>query len=48
MRNIGMILLGAWLILTGLISLTNLSFEGLPMLMAILALVSGILIILKR
>jgi hypothetical protein len=42
-RNIGMLLLGVWLVLTGLSGMVAL---GLPaMLMAVLALVAGILII---
>lgn len=45
-RNIGMLLLGLWLILYGLSGLVAL---GLPaMLMAVLALVAGILIIVGR
>lgn len=45
-RNIGMLVLGVWLILTGLSSMVAL---GLPaMLMAVLALVAGILIIAGR
>ena len=45
-RNIGMLLLGLWLVLTGLSGLIAL---GLPaMLMAVLALIAGILIIVGR
>ena len=45
-RNIGMLILGVWLILTGLSGMVAL---GLPaMLMAVLALVAGILIIAGR
>ncbi len=45
-RNIGMLLLGLWLILTGLSGMVAL---GLPtMLMAVLALIAGILIIVGR
>jgi hypothetical protein len=45
-RNIGMLLLGVWLVLTGLSGMIAL---GLPaMLMAVLALVAGILIIAGR
>lgn len=45
-RNIGMLVLGVWLILTGLSAMMAL---GLPvMLMAVLALVAGILIIAGR
>lgn len=47
-KNIGLMLLGIWLILTGLIPLLNLSFEGLPLIMSILAIASGVLVILDR
>jgi hypothetical protein len=45
-RNIGMLLLGAWLILYGLAGMVAL---GLPApLMAVLALIAGILILVGR
>ncbi len=47
-RNLGLLLLAAWLILTGLIPLLNLSFSGLGTLMAILAIAAGILIVVGR
>ena len=47
-KNLGMSLLRAWLIVNGLIGILGLSFQGLGMLMAILALASGILIIMGR
>ena len=47
-RNLGMLLLAAWLILTGLIPLLNLSFSGLGTVMAILAIAAGVLIVLGR
>ena len=47
-RNSGMLLLGIWLILSGLVPLLSLSFAGLGMLMAVLALASGVLILLGR
>ena len=47
-RNIGMLLLGAWLVLTGLVPLLNLSFSGLGTVMAILAIAAGVLIALGR
>jgi hypothetical protein len=47
-RNLGMLLLGVWLILTGLISLLSLSFNGLGTLMAVLALAAGVLIAAGR
>jgi hypothetical protein len=43
-----MLLLAAWLILTGLIPLLSLSFSGLGTVMAILAIAAGVLIILGR
>lgn len=47
-KKIGMLLLAAWLILTGLISLIHLSFSGLREIMAILALAAGIMIAIGR
>lgn len=47
-RNAGMLLLGIWLILTGLIPLLRLSFSGLGTLMAVLAIAAGALIALGR
>jgi hypothetical protein len=45
-RNIGMLLLGIWLILTGLASFVPLG--GLGIVLAILAIIAGILILLGR
>ena len=47
-KNRGMLLLGIWLILTGLIPVLQLSFVGLGTLMAVLAIAAGILILLGR
>ncbi len=47
-KNLGMLLLAIWLILYGLSALFGLSFQGLPVIMAILALAAGILILLGR
>ena len=47
-RNIGFLLLAIWLILYGLIALFSLSFSGLSIIMAILALAAGIFILLER
>jgi hypothetical protein len=44
-KNLGMLLLGIWLVLTGVIPLLNLSFSGLGTLMAILAIAAGALIL---
>jgi hypothetical protein len=47
-RNLGMMLLGIWLLITGLVGLLNLSFSGLGTLMAILATAAGIMILMGR
>jgi hypothetical protein len=47
-KNLGMLLLGIWLIVTGLIPLLNLSFSGLGTLMAIVATAAGALILVGR
>ena len=47
-KNLGMLLLGIWLILNGLIALLSFSFQGLPLIMAILAIAAGVLILLNK
>ncbi len=47
-KNTGMLLLGLWLILSGLVSLLNLSFAGLGALMGLLALAAGLAILVGR
>jgi hypothetical protein len=47
-KNVGMLLLAVWLIVTGLIPLLNLSFSGLGIIMAILAIAAGALILVGR
>lgn len=47
-KNIGMLLLAIWLILTALIPLLGLNFSGLSLVMTILAMASGICILLGR
>jgi hypothetical protein len=47
-KNLGMILLAVWLIISGLIQLLGLSFSGLGLLMGILAIAAGVLIALGR
>jgi hypothetical protein len=47
-KNIGMLLLAIWLILTGLIALFSLSFNGLGIIMGILAIAAGIFILIGR
>jgi hypothetical protein len=46
--NLGMLLLGIWLIVTGLLPLLNFNFPALGMVLAILAVAAGILLLLKR
>lgn len=47
-NNIGFLLLAIWLILTGLLPLIHVSFNGLGVVMAILAIVSGVFILIGR
>jgi len=47
-KNLGMLLLAIWLILTGLIPLLQLSFSGLSTVMTILAIAAGVLILVGR
>jgi hypothetical protein len=47
-KNFGMLVLGIWLIVNGLIPLLNLSFSGLGTVMAIGAIAAGALIIVGR
>ncbi len=47
-RNIGFLLLAIFLILYGLIGLFSLSFAGLGVIMALLAIAAGIFILLGR
>ena len=47
-KNIGMLLLSIWLILYGLIALFSLSFNGLGVIMGLLAIAAGIFILIGR
>jgi len=47
-KNIGMLLLAAWLILTGLLPLLNVGFSGMGTVMAVLAIAAGVLIVIGR
>lgn len=47
-KSIGTLLLGIWLVLTGLIPLLSVSIAGLGTVMAILAIAAGVLLILGR
>lgn len=47
-KNIGMLLLGAWLIVHGLQGLVDFNFSGLDTIMAVVAIAAGALIVLGR
>jgi len=47
-KSMGMILLGIWLILTGLIPVLKLNISGFPVIMEVLAIAAGVLILLGR
>ena len=47
-KNLGMILLAVWLILTGLLPLLQISFAHSGELMAVLAIAAGVLLLLQR
>jgi hypothetical protein len=47
-KNLGMVLLGLWLIVTGLIPLLHFGFQGLPVVMAIFAIATGVIILFGR
>jgi len=47
-RNLGMLLLGIWLILTGLLQVVSLSIPGIGIIMAVLAIVAGVLIVMGK
>ena len=47
-KNLGMLLLGAWLIITGLLQVVNFNMPGDGMIMAVLAIAAGVLIVLGR
>jgi len=46
--NLGMLLLGIWLIASGLLPLLNVGFPALGIILAVLAVAAGILLLLKR
>lgn len=47
-RSLGFLLLAVWLIAQGLIQLVGLHFNGLPMIMAVLAIAAGALLLIRR
>lgn len=47
-KNVGLLLLGIWLVVTGLLPFVNLSIPNTGMLLSLLALAAGVLILLDR
>ena len=47
-KTLGMLLLGIWLIVTGLLKVTTIPIPSIGTIMAILAIASGVLILLGR
>jgi hypothetical protein len=47
-KNIGLLLAGIWFVATGLIPLINLNFEGLSIILSVLAIAAGIFLMLRR
>ncbi len=47
-RSLGVIALCIWLILTGILAVTNISFAAAPIIMGVLAIIAGGLILLGR
>jgi hypothetical protein len=47
-RNMGMLLLGIWLILTGLLQIVSIAIAGIGIILALLAIGAGILILVGR
>ena len=47
-RNLGMLLLGIWLIVTGLLPFVHITFANMGSILAVLAVAAGSLILLGR
>jgi hypothetical protein len=47
-KGLGTLLLAIWLIATGLIAILNLSFTGMEIVMAVIAIAAGVLILIRR
>lgn len=48
MKNIGMIVLAVWLIATGLRGVINLQFHNDALVFGIIAIIAGVLILMRR
>jgi len=47
-KNLGMLLLGIWLIVTGLLQVVSIPIPGIGTILAVLAIAAGVLILLGR
>jgi hypothetical protein len=47
-RNLGLLLLAIWLIITGLLPFVQISFANMGSVLAVLAIAAGVLILLER
>ena len=47
-KNLGMLLLAIWLILTGLLQVVSIAIPSIGIIMAVLAIAAGVLILLGR
>ncbi|MGB8648770.1 MAG: hypothetical protein WCF84_26265 [Anaerolineae bacterium] len=47
-KNLGMLLLGIWLVLTGLLQFVHIPITGISAILALLAIAAGVLILLGR
>ncbi len=48
MKGIGAFLAGIWFVVTGLIALFGLKFNGMHMIMASLGLIAGVMLMIQR
>lgn len=48
MKHIGSVLTGIWLLMTGVIQLFHLHFHGLPLIMGVLAMIAGVLMVVRH
>jgi hypothetical protein len=46
--NLGMLLLGVWLVVTGLLAVVSIPIPAIGIIMAVLAIAAGVLILLGR
>jgi hypothetical protein len=46
--NLGMLLLGVWLVLFGALPLLNISFQGMGTVLNVLAIAAGVLILMNK